>query len=322
MRREPGGGKSAILPDQRGELGHPATPPGGHLQWTEWLSPGVGTTLGQIRLLAAMRSPYQQIEIGEHPRFGRIFRLDGRIMSAEADAFIQHELMVHPMAVAHGAARSALVVGGGDGGSAHELLRLPFMREVVVAELDPDVVTLARAWLDGIHQGAFEDPRMHLAIGDALGLMEAFGRAGRQFDLIVFDLTEADDGSPAAALFSSHGLHAARRCLAPGGVLSLHLGPPEHRPDSVSVLAARLRQCFAQVRPITTFIPVYGAQWAIALASDTLDVRGADAAQLDERLRAWKLDRKLRCYHAALHSALFALPLHLQALFDSACAPA
>ncbi|MGO4814175.1 spermidine synthase [Cupriavidus sp. 2MCAB6] len=322
MRREPGGGKSAILPEGKAESGHPAAPAGGHLQWTEWLSPGIGTTLGQIRLLAAVRSPYQQIEIGENARFGRIFRLDGRVMCAEADAFIQHELMVHPMAVAHGAARSALVVGGGDGGSARELLRLPFMREVVVAELDPEVVTLARAWLDGIHQGAFDDPRVHLAIGDALGLMEAFGRAGRRFDLIVFDLTEADDGSPAAALFSAHGLQAARRCLAPGGALSLQLGPPEHRPDPVRVLCARLRQCFAQVQPLSAFIPVHGASWAIALASDALDVRGTGTALLGERLRAWKLERTLRCYHAALHPALFTLPRHLQALFDSAGAPA
>ncbi len=216
--REPDGGKTAILAEAGGIPGTDPALRRGTQAWTEWLIPGVGTTLGEITLLAAACSPYQQIEIGESAHFGRIFRLDGRVMSTEADAWIQHELMVAPMAATHGAPRSALVVGGGDGGSAFELLRIPTMREVVVAELDGEVVRLAREWLRGIHQGALDepgDPRLSLAIGEGLGLMEAFARAGRQFDLIVYDLTEADDGSPAAALVSPHGLQTARR-RAPG----------------------------------------------------------------------------------------------------------
>lgn len=321
MRREPERGKTAILAEAGGISGRPETSRRGRQTWTEWLAPGVGTTLGEIGLLAAARTPHQQVEIGESAHFGRIFRLDGRVMSTEADACIQHELMTVPMATAHGSPRTALVVGGGDGGSAFELLRIPTMREVVVAELDPEVIRLAREWLPGIHQGALDepaDPRLHIAIGDALGLMEAFGRAGRRFDLIVFDLTEADDGSPAAALFSPRGLQAARRCLAAGGAMSLHLGPVLHRPDTARLLLGRLRELFRHVAPLATFIPAYGALWGIALASDSLDIAAHPASQIAARLRQWKLDDLLRCYHADLHPALFTHPRHLQAIFDSA----
>ncbi|WP_454765606.1 spermine/spermidine synthase domain-containing protein [Cupriavidus campinensis] len=245
-------------------------------------------------------------------------------MSTEADAWIQHELMVHPMAAVHGNPRTALVVGGGDGGSAFELLRIPTMREVVVAELDAEVVRLAREWLPGIHQGALDepgDPRLNVAIGDALGLMEAFGRAGRCFDLIVFDLTEADDGSPATALFSARGLQAARGCLAPGGAMSVHLGPPLHRPDTARLLLARLRELFSHVAPLATYIPAYGALWGIALASNGLDIAAHPASRIATRLRQWQLDAALRGYHADLHPALFTHPRHLQAIFDNADAP-
>lgn len=323
--REPDGGKTAILAEAGSISGRPEAPRRGCQTWTEWLAPGAGVTLGDISVLAAARTPHQQVEIGENAQFGRIFRLDGRVMSTEADAFIQHELMTVPMAAVHGSPRSALVVGGGDGGSAFELLRIPTMREVVVAELDAEVVRLSREWLRGIHRGSLDepgDPRLHLAIGDGLGLMEAFARAGRQFDLIVYDLTEADDGSPAAALFSPHGLHTARRCLAPGGAMSLHLGPPWHRPDSARLLLLRLRQVFHHVAPLTTFVPAYGAQWGIALASDTLDIAAHPPERIAARLRQWKLDAALRAYHAGLHAALFNHPLHLQAIFDSAGRPA
>ncbi|ABF09854.1 spermidine synthase [Cupriavidus metallidurans] len=323
--REPDGGKTAILAEAGGIPGTDPALRRGTQAWTEWLIPGVGTTLGEITLLAAACSPYQQIEIGESAHFGRIFRLDGRVMSTEADAWIQHELMVAPMAATHGAPRSALVVGGGDGGSAFELLRIPTMREVVVAELDGEVVRLAREWLRGIHQGALDepgDPRLSLAIGEGLGLMEAFARAGRQFDLIVYDLTEADDGSPAAALFSPHGLHTARRCLAPGGAMSLHLGPPLHRPETARRLLARLRHVFRHVAPLTTFVPAYGALWGIALASDALDIAAQPADKIATRLQQWQLEHKLRAYHAYLHPALFVHPRHVQAIFDSGSRPA
>ncbi|RZT41128.1 spermine/spermidine synthase domain-containing protein [Cupriavidus agavae] len=323
--REPDGGKSAILAEAGGISGRAEASRRGHQTWTEWLAPGTGTTLGEIAVLAAARSPHQQVEIGENARFGRIFRLDGVVMSTEADAFILHELMTVPMAVVHDTPRNALVIGGGDGGSAFELLRIPTMREVVVAELDAEVVRLARDWLGGIHQGALDepgDPRLHLAIGDGLGLMEAFARAGRRFDLIVYDLTEADDGGPAAALFSAHGLQTARRCLAPGGALSLHLGPPLHRPDAARLLLGRLRQAFRHVAPLTAFVPAYGALWGVALASDALDIAAAPAAAIAARLRQWRLDTALRAYHAELHPALFVHPRHLQAVFDSAGRPA
>lgn len=323
--REPDGGKTAILAEAGGISGRLDTSRRGCQTWTEWLAPGIGTTLGDITVLAAARTPHQQVEIGESNQFGRIFRLDGRVMSTEADACIQHELMTVPMAAVHGSPRSALVIGGGDGGSAFELLRLPTMREVVVAELDGEVVRLAREWLRGIHQGALDepgDPRLHLAIGDGLGLMEAFARAGRQFDLIVYDLTEADDSGPAAALFSLHGLQTARRCLAAGGAMSLHLGPPWHRPDATRLLLSRLRQTFRHVAPMTTFVPAYGALWAIALASDTLDIAAHPPERIAARLRQWKLDTALRAYHAELHPALFNHPRHLQAIFDSAVRPA
>ncbi|MGY8525876.1 spermine/spermidine synthase domain-containing protein [Paracidovorax citrulli] len=284
----------------------------GTVEWTEWLVPGMGTALRGIAPCASVVSAHQHIEIGAHPVLGHVFRLDGRIMSAEADAFIQHEIMVHPMALAHGAPARALVIGGGDGGSARELLRLPGMREIVVAELDPEVVALARRWLPGIHHGALDAPTVQWRFGDAMDTMAALRDEGRRFDLIVFDLTEADDGGPAMPLFADAGLALARACLAPGGALSMHLGPPFHRPASARMLAERLRAHFRIVRPMTIPIAAYGAVWAIAIASDSCDPCSPDQGEIARRLREWQLEERLRCYHAGLHHALFALPRHLQ----------
>src|ERR1700742_2214402 len=87
-------------------------------------------------LLAAFDTPFQRIEVWETPQLGRLFALDGRPMSSVGDEHIYHECMAHPAALSHASPRRALILGGGDGGAAKQLLKYPSMERVVIAELD------------------------------------------------------------------------------------------------------------------------------------------------------------------------------------------
>ncbi|MFM0501103.1 spermidine synthase [Paraburkholderia caffeinilytica] len=119
------------------------------------------------RRLARVDSTYQRIEVWDTPQLGRLFTLDGRPMTSTGDEFIYHECMVHPAALAHPSPKAALVLGGGDGGAARQLLKHPGIERIVVAELDADVVRMTREYLPEVHGGAFDDPRVELVIGDA-----------------------------------------------------------------------------------------------------------------------------------------------------------
>ena len=57
--------------------------------------------------------------------------------------------------------------------------------------------------------------------------------------------------------------------LKPGGMLTLHLGSPVYQPETVRKNAANLRKVFKHVAPLSLFIPLYGSQWCLAVASDT-----------------------------------------------------
>ena len=96
------------------------------------------------RLLHREQSAYQLIEVFESPQFGNLFRLDGDYMTSERDEFFYHEAMIHPAAIAIGSPKHALILGGGDGGSAEELLKYPSIERVVIAELDEAVLRISR----------------------------------------------------------------------------------------------------------------------------------------------------------------------------------
>jgi spermidine synthase len=277
----------------------------------EWLNPHFAVGIADSRLLECIQSSHQLVEVLDTPAFGKLFRLDGRCMTSEKDEFFYHETLVHPAATAHSDPRRALVIGGGDGGSAEELLKYAAMEHVAVAELDRTVVDVAKRHLQAVHRGAFDDARLALHIGDGLQYAEQAAARGERFDLIVLDLTDPD--SPAQALYSPAFFALARRLLNPGGTLTLHLGSPIHQAAQVGMLMDRLRTAFAVVRPMTLCIPLYGSLWAMAVASDALDPARMEPAAVARRLGQRRIGN-LQYYGAPMHAALFALPPFLQSL--------
>lgn len=105
-----------------------------------------------------------------------------------------------------------MILGGGDGGAAEELLKHPSIERVVLAELDEAVVQFSRQHLQAVHRGALDDVRVEVCIGDGLALMEA---TDERFDLALMDLTDPD--TPASALYAPDSLACMKRVLAPGG---------------------------------------------------------------------------------------------------------
>src|SRR5215475_10896172 len=96
----------------------------------EELTEAWGFYIRSARAFEKFASKYQAIEVHDTVPFGRLFRLDGHFMTSEKDEFFYHENLVHLPALAHENPRRALIVGGGDGGSAEELLKYPSMESI------------------------------------------------------------------------------------------------------------------------------------------------------------------------------------------------
>ncbi len=259
-------------------------------------------------LVERRRTAFQLLEVWDTPELGRIFRLDGYNMTSERDEFFYHENLVHPAAVAHPAPRRALVIGGGDGGSAEELLKHSTMELVHMAELDPDVIAVAKAHFGRVHRGAFDDPRLKVTVGDGLAYLRA---TATRYDLVAMDLT--DPVGPSVELYSSATFALARRAMGEGAALVLHLGSPFSHPERLRATLANLREVFPVVAPYFVHIPLYGSIWGFACASASLDPRALDPAEADRRLAARGVG-DLQYYNGEVHRALFALPNYVRAL--------
>ena len=269
---------------------------------TEGLTDDWGYYIRSTRCIEQFRSTFQDVEVHDTATFGRLFRLDGHFMTSEQDEFFYHENLVHMAGLTHRGPVRALIVGGGDGGSAEELLKYPTMQAITLCEIDAAVVDISRRHLHAVHRGALDDPRVEVRIGDGL----AFVRDGRdRYDLVVLDLT--DPGGPSTPLYTADFYRACAQRLADGGAMTLHIASPVAHPGRIREGLAHLREAFTIVTPYLTSIPLYGGMWMMACASQALDPHAIGPGEVDARIAGRGL-RDLRYYNGAMHAAGLALP--------------
>jgi spermidine synthase len=269
---------------------------------TEYLTDEWGFFIRSRRAYEKFRSPFQTVEVHDTEPFGKLFRLDGHFMTSEKDEFFYHENLVHLAATTHPQPERALIIGGGDGGSAEELLKYPSMKSVTLVEIDLAVVDIARKYLQSVHRGQFDDPRLSLRIEDGFNFVRT---TQETWDLIVLDLT--DPGGPATQLYTPDFYAACNARLAPVGALTLHLASPVAHPQRIREGLAALRAAFPLVTPYLTSVPLYGGLWMMAVCSSTLDPRQLTSMEVDRRLTRRGVG-DLQYYNGDMHRAALALP--------------
>lgn len=259
-------------------------------------------------LIESRQTPFQLIEIFQTDDLGKLMRIDGANMTSERDEFLYHEALVHPAAICHASPRNVLIIGGGDGGAAEEILKHPSVARVVLAEIDGGVIEMAKKHLRLVHRDVFANPKLDVRVTDGAAFVRA---AAAQFDLLYLDLT--DPQGVAEALYTAHFYRDCKRVLNEGGALVLHLGAPFFHAPRVVATLLNLRATFSVVTAYFVHIPSYGATWGFAVASGILDPRKAGAGQVDALLAARQIaDRQFYC--GDTHTAMLALPPHLKTM--------
>ena len=272
----------------------------------ESLDSGFEYAIYSSQMLCQHQSKYQIIEVHDTPSFGRLLRINGSFMASERDEFFYHENLVHVPACTHIAPKSALIIGGGDGGSAEELLKHRTIENIKLVEIDRTVVDVSRTFLQGIHHGVINefdgDPRLEVIIADGLQFIQ---NDTELYDLIVLDLT--DPGGVSEPLYTAEFYRQCASRLQPGGLLSLHIASPFAHADRIVTTVGALKQAFKIVRPYMVSIPLSGGQWMMACASQSADPLALSADLIDSIVFDRGLQH-LQHYNGYTHQAAMALP--------------
>ena len=254
------------------------------------------------RTLFSGTSEFQKVDIIETESLGRALLLDDTWMTSEADEKTYHEPIVHPPLCVAPSIERVLIIGGGDGGTAREVLRYPEVRHVDMVEIDGMVVEACQEFLPTIGT-AWSDPRLHVHIDDGIAWVR--NEELEPYDVIIVD--GADPVGPAEGLFNQSFFEACRARLKPRGVFSTQA----ESPDMMRRIHLDMLQVIGDVFPICApyygAVTIYpGAYWSWIFASN--DVSPSDV--VEERVA--RVEQETWLYNRAMHDAMFAVPNHIR----------
>ena len=215
------------------------------------------------RIVFSAQSPYQQIVLTQWRDDVRLY-LDGHLQFSSVDEYRYHEALVHPaMGLSANRAR-VLIVGGGDGLSAREVLKYEEVETVDLVDLDRAVTNLARrdARLTTLNENALNKPKVRILNEDAFLFIQ---RAHAPYGVIIVDLPDPRTDS-LAKLYSVEGYELFRRHLAPGGILATQATSPYYARRTFWSVAATIAEAGLHVVPYHVLVPSFGV-WGFQLAA-------------------------------------------------------
>jgi len=129
-----------------------------------------------------------KVEMVERPQWGLACYMDNSIQSGTIDEQIYHEALVHPVMSSIPIRKRVMIIGGGEGATAREVLKWSGVEEVDMFEWDRDVVELFRNKYPQWAQGAWNDPRLNINYSDIFEVIKT--QPIKKYDVIIIDLFE------------------------------------------------------------------------------------------------------------------------------------
>ena len=234
-------------------------------------------------IILTEQSPWQRITVTRFRDRVRLF-LDGSIQFDTMDEYRYHEALVHPAMGLVERPRRVLILGGGDGMAAREVLRhaspTDSRPEITRVDLDGAVTTLFRDHpdLSALNSHSLRDARLTILNMDAWKFAETPGPA---YDVIIADLP--DPKSLALSKLYSREFYAMlMEHLSPRGVLVVQSGSPLYAREAYWSVVRTLRATRnpqspsrpLSVYPYHIFLPSFG-DWGFTLVTQS-PLQGAE----------------------------------------------
>ena len=198
---------------------------------------------------------YQKIVVTQWKENFWLF-INGSTQFSTYDEERYHEPLVHPVMGLIEEHNDILLLGGGDGLAAREILKYPDVKSLTLVDLDPAMTRLAqqdKIFLN-INQGSLNDPRVHVVNGDAYQFIK---ESGNLYDAIIIDLP--DPKSVSLSLLYSLGFYKmVGKHLKPFGAMVTQSTSPLYSPEAFLCIKKTMQAAGFSTLPYQNSVPSMG----------------------------------------------------------------
>ncbi|MBW4035089.1 MAG: polyamine aminopropyltransferase [Proteobacteria bacterium] len=274
----------------------------------ETLYPYWGQRFRVTRELARTKSDFQDIAIVDTEFHGRVMLLDGVVQITEADEFVYQEMLAHVPLLAHGDAKSVLIIGAGDGGVLKRVLMHKSVAKAVMVEIDGEVIRLSKEFLPAIGGDAWTDKRADVIVGDGIDYIKRAPDAS--FDVIIVDST--DPIGVGEVLFTDEFYQNCARILTDRGLIVNQCGVPFMQADELRETSARRGNFFPHVTAYIAAVPTYvGGYMTLGWAGKDAALTTLSIETITERAKSAGILGTTSYWSPQIHVAAFWLPPYI-----------
>lgn len=261
--------------------------------------------------LFSKKSPFQQVDVYDTLSHGKLLAHDGLVMVTEKDEFVYHDMITHVPMFVHPNPRHVLIIGGGDGGTAREVLKHPSVQICTMVEIDPVVIEASREFLKQT-SCEFNNPKLTIKTEDGVDFVK---NCEQKFDVIIVD--SSDPIGPATPLFNTSFYKDIYSLLSDDGIVVSQCESPYYHRDMQETLLKILKEHFPKVHLYTyTNLSYPGGYWAFSYASKGL----CPIADLDKK-KAQGSSVKTQYYNSEIHWGSFQLPTFMRDNYKTLLTP-
>lgn len=202
---------------------------------------GNGQEFSFKKILFETQSMFQKIEIADLDLLGRVLVLDDVIQLSELDCDVYHESFAHiPMSYIKEPER-VLILGGGDGILAKELLKYTNLF-IDLVDIDPVVLSASSKYLEKLNNNSLTNSRVNIFNQDALTFCN--NAKLETYDAIFGDITDPHPNSPSASLLSDQALETYKSILKKYGIISIQTDNIQIAPNHILTVSDKLKKHF------------------------------------------------------------------------------
>lgn len=215
-------------------------------------------------IIYAKSSPYQRIVVTKG-KIGYGLFLNGNLQFNSFDEYRYHEALVHPAFSSLGRdAKRVLVLGGGDGLAAREILKYKSVEAVTLVDLDPEMTRVAKTVpaLGELNKYSLDDPKLTIINNDAFVWLDATD--AEPFDIAIVDFPDPNNFA-LGKLYTTRFYNLLKKRLNPDAAIVIQTTSPLMARKSYWCIVKTLEAAGFRVRPYNATVPSFGV-WGYALA--------------------------------------------------------
>ena len=202
--------------------------------------------------------------------------INGRLQFSSADEKIYHAMLVSPAMEIAARKERVLVIGGGDGLAARDILKYK-PESITLVDLDPSMTTLFTGqdatspdWLNQrlleLNEDALSDERLNVVNRDAFLYVEELVANRTYFDVIIVDLPDPNHPD-LNKLYSDYFYRQLSELLSGDGALVIQSTSPYHSKEAFQSIGVTANEAGFQVEQYHTNIPSFG-EWGWTIATE------------------------------------------------------